>query len=152
MSRVLSSASSKMAYWKLPLKSFPLRLRWFKVDRWRIWGEIEPERLRWERSRVVICDVLEWHVMPLHEHHIGCWGLELEKVEEGSQSWRLLRGSWRDDLIERREMSWRGRVVAERTGSGCVWQRKKNVRKRRKGFMVLGWWELWMRSGWCSKG
>jgi len=66
------------------------------VERWRIWGEIVPERLRWERSRVVMCDVLGWHVMPLHEQE-----LELE----GSQSWRLLRGSKRDDFMERREMS-----------------------------------------------
>lgn len=152
MSSVLSSVSSKMAYWKLPVKSFPLRLRWFKVERWRIWGEIVPERLRWERSRVVICDVLEWHVMALQEHHIGCWGLEGEG--EGSQSWRLLRGSRRDDFMERRAMSWRDKgVVAERTRSRCVWQRKENVmRKRRKCFMVLGCWELWMRRGWCSKG
>jgi len=104
-----------------------------------------PERLRWERSRVVICEVLEWQVMALHEHHIGSWGLEVE----GFQSWRLLRGSWRDDFMERREMSGRGRVVAERSGSWCVWQRKENVRKRRKGFMVLGWWKLWMRRWWC---
>lgn len=110
-----------------------------------------PERLRLERFKEVICDVFGWQVMPLQEHHVGCWSLELEEVREGSQSWRLLRGSKREDFIERRVVSWRGKVVAERTSSSRVWQKKKNVRKKSKGFMVLGWWELWMRRRWCSE-
>lgn len=61
--------------------------------------------------------------------------------------------------MERRVMSWRGRVVvvvvAERTSGSCVCrqQKKENVmrKEKRKGFMVLGWWGLWMRRGWCSE-
>lgn len=52
--------------------------------------------------------------MPDHEHQTGSWKLGLEKVGLGSQSWRLERGSLREDLRERRERSWRGRVE-ERT-------------------------------------
>lgn len=62
--------------------------------------------------------------------------------------------------MERRVMSWRGRVVvvvvAERTSGSCVCRqqkKKENVmrKEKRKGFMVLGWWGLWMRRGWCSE-
>lgn len=81
----------------------------------------------------------EWHVMPDHEHQTGSWKLEFEKVEEASQSWSVFRGSLMEDLSESREMSWSGGVEeAEKTR--YIWQKKENVRKRRKDFMVFGLW------------
>lgn len=86
----------------------------------------------------MIWAVFEWHVMPDHEHQTGSCKLEFEKVEEGSQSWSVLRGSLREDLSESREMSWRGGVEVEKTR--YIWQKKDNVRKRREDFMALGMW------------
>lgn len=66
--------------------------------------------------------------MPDQEHQTGsCSELGLEKAGVASQSWKeLLKGSFREALMERRETSGRGSVLAEKTTSKC----RKNVRKK----------------------
>ena len=66
---------------------------------------------------------------PDQEHQTGCALGVLEKVGVGSQSWKELRGSLREDFRERSEMRDRGVVVEEKTGV----RRKNVVRKREKG-------------------
>lgn len=88
--------------------------------------------------------------MPDQEHQIGSWKLELEKVVEGSQSWKVERGSLREDLRERSAMSWKGREVVVVVFSETtldIRRKNKNVRKKGKeeSFMVFGIWEDTMR-------
>lgn len=116
---------------KGPSNAFWLKFKWSKlVDKYRIWGGIEPERLRCERSSEMICDLLS-HLIPDHEHQDG--------FSAGCHSWRVERGSLREDFRERRETSCRGSVAQE------VWEnlrKKEYVRKMRigGGFMVMGLW------------
>jgi len=108
-----------------------------------------PESLRLERFSEMICVVFRWQVMPLQEHQIGSWWL----LEGFFQSVRWFRGSIREDFIERRVMSWKGRVVTAGT-NGSVWEKIDNViRKKRKGFIVLEqWFCCWISLDQCISG
>lgn len=86
--------------------------------------------------------VLRSHLMPDQVHHMG-WYPGLEKAVEGSQSWNVLRGSLRDDFIERRDISWRGgetvaaAAAVERTNENLTRIKEMENEKQEKKFMVL---------------
>jgi hypothetical protein len=54
--------------------------------------------------------------MPDHEHQTGSWIKPL--VLDKFQSWKVLEGSLRKVLMERRDWRGGGRVVAEKTRRG----------------------------------
>lgn len=83
------------------------------------------------------------HLTPDQVHHMG-WNPGLEKAVEGSQSWNVLRWSLRDDLIERREISWRDGAeavaaavaVVEKTNEILTSIKKMKNEERERKFMV----------------
>ena len=121
ISSTLSSTKSKMAVCIGPFKLFRLKFKWVKLDKYRISGGIVPKRLRRERSRLEILDVLAWHLIPDQEHQTGSFKLGLEKIGVGSQFWKVERGPLREVLRERRAISWElgGGDDAERTIDIC---------------------------------
>lgn len=111
MSRTLSSDNSKIEVGKLPPNKFRLKLRWFSDDKWRISGGISPERLRKDRSREMIWEVLWSHWIPDQEQKTGDLSSETEALEKtgiGSQLWREFSGSLREDFRDMRERICRG--------------------------------------------
>ena len=147
MSRVPRLGSSKTDGGKGPSKAFPLKLRWFRVDKWRISGGIGPERLRRERSREMIREVLGSHLTPDHEHQSG----RRKAAEVGSQPWKVERGSFREDFKARREMSWGSGGGAEKTrvilSSKKKQQDAESIKKEEeeKGLLFMVWRLWWKR-------
>lgn len=78
-------------------------------------------------------------------------GFDEEISEEGSQSRKVLRGSLREDLRERRERSWRGRVVAD-SAKESLRRKMKKKKKKRENVIVGEKWSFMVLKSWLRMG
>lgn len=98
---------------------------------------MEPESFPDERSREVIRVVLVSHRIPDHVHQTGSWSVGSEKKGDGSQSFKVDRGSLREDLIESSEMRSRGSDAGETSIEKVERKRmKKKKMMEGEGFMA----------------